>query len=141
MGYNNVGKFNFWNYSYDILENIGTPLLFMFATVIVYLIARILYAIKTNNDHYNYNIRYLAKVIIYQVYQFRLVNDIWISFMGLITLFVMLNYSGFSLTVSGIMSSLLGILCILSPIVTGYIVKKYQFNQFDTEKNIDNNLE
>lgn len=84
--------------------------------------------VKTNDEWYNKKVRKAAELVIYKVYEFRLINDIWVSTMGIFLIFTSLNYMGLGFNFSSLLSFIIGVCSIITPIIIFKIVRKYKDN-------------
>lgn len=116
-GFSNVGKFDYWNYSFDLMENVGTLFLGVMIFLSVYLFFKILTLIKSNNEWFNTHMKKISRLVVYKVYEYRLLNDIWVSTMGIFIIFTALNYMGMGGNLSTLLSFIFGVSSIATPII------------------------
>lgn len=79
--------------------------------------------------------------MVFCVFEYRLINDYWLSTMGLFGIYSGLNYTGFEFEISSIISLILGVLCLLTPIYTLSVNSKLQDKTYIEDEHWDEDLE
>jgi len=106
----------------------------------IHLFAKFLIWLPVPKDaemNYEKNIRQYAKILVYEFFELRFMNDFWQATMGIFVMFASLNFEGISSpNISSFLSFAFFFVAFLTPIYTSYVTWKHKSTPFVNEETI-----
>lgn len=98
---------------------------------------------KKNVQDSNSKFLLVIKVILFEIFEFRLFNDIWSTFMGIIVFFSMYNYSkiDFGDILPSSLSLAFGLFTVIALIMIFYFTKKNTHNVFIEDDHFESSFD